>query len=53
MTCQEAQEQYIEILQKWHGYCSTLFDVKVSFDKSVFILFFVLLYKQKYVRVYI
>ncbi|CAB3995226.1 Unconventional myosin-X, partial [Paramuricea clavata] len=28
LTCQEAQEQYIEILQKWPGYCSTLFDVK-------------------------
>jgi hypothetical protein len=31
MACQEAQEQYIEILQKWPGYTSTLFDVKVSF----------------------
>ena len=30
MTCQEAQEQYIEILQKWPGYSSTLFDVKVN-----------------------
>ena len=29
LSREDAQEQYIEILKKWPGYSSTLFDVKV------------------------
>ena len=36
MTCEEAQSQYVEILEKWPGYTSTLFDVKVSWNNIFF-----------------